>query len=167
MAPQGSDTLGTPEPSAVLALIPLAQVQLRAQLDDADTASNRALAEIGVAGALLATLCGARLADPALLAWWFVPLLGFGLSGVFLGMVLRPVQFDTGRTPRDAYRLVAGLNELEGYHQILAMLQEALQFNEPRLREKFRWLRWGERTLIATLILGPLALWLLQAVPFI
>ena len=167
MTSQDADHLGRPLPSAILALLPIAQAQLQAQLDDADSANNRALAEIGIAGALLAVLCGARLADLTLTAWWFLPLIGLGASVIFLGLVLRPAPMDAGRTPSDAYRLVVDKDEAEAYRLILAMLQEAFTVNQPLLRDKFRWLRLGERTLMGTVVLGPLVLWVFHWVSFI
>ena len=74
MADEGDATPVPPVPAAVLALLPVVQAQLGARLDDADTATTRALAELGLVGALVATLCGARLAAVPLTPWWFLPL---------------------------------------------------------------------------------------------
>ncbi|HVD03619.1 MAG TPA: hypothetical protein VNF75_05735 [Candidatus Dormibacteraeota bacterium] len=166
MAAEDSATVVPPVPAALLALLPIAQAQLGTQLDDADTANSRALAEIGIAGVLVSILCGARLAAVTLTPWWFLPLIGLGASGILLGLVLRPVQMDAGRTPSDAYRLVAGQPEGEAYRLILAMLQEALTGNQPLLQAKFRWLRLGERTLVGTVVLGPVVLWAFSWVHF-
>src|SRR5487761_918942 len=114
-----------PAPGAVLALLPVAQAQLGAQLSDADTAATRALAELGLAGAFLAILCGARLASVPLTPWWWLPLLGLSGSGLLLAVSLRPFQMDTGRIPSEAYELVTGLGEGDAYFEILSMIDEA------------------------------------------
>ncbi|HUY08042.1 MAG TPA: hypothetical protein VMW80_01115 [Candidatus Dormibacteraeota bacterium] len=162
---EGPQQVGA-SPQAVLALLPVAQSQIAAQLADADTAATRALAELGLAGALLAVLCAARLASVHLTPWWWVPALGLAGGSVLLGVSLRPFRMDTGRPPQEAFELVAGLQEAEAYYKILSMLDEAQGFNRPLLVGRFKWLRLAEYVLAGTILLGPVILWVSQGVPF-
>ncbi|MGA7089029.1 MAG: hypothetical protein WB116_12275 [Candidatus Dormiibacterota bacterium] len=137
---------------------------MAAQSDSADTASNRALAEIGLAFTLAALLCSARLAGIPLTAWWFAPLIGLGAASALLGLTLRDFDLDTGRSPEDAYNLVSGVSTEDAYERILAMLQEAIAANAPPIANRFTLLTWGQYALGATIVMGPLVLWLLRGV---
>ncbi len=139
---------------------------MAAQLDSADTASNRALAELGLAFTLVALLCAARLANVPLTVWWFLPLIGLGVSSGLLALTLRDVEVDTGRSPEDAYNLVAGLDTEAAYERILAMLQEAIEANTKPIANRYALLSWGQYVLGATVVLGPLVLWLVRGVGF-
>lgn len=147
-----------PSAAATAALIPLAQAQLAEQLGQAETSANRALTEIGLVVALVAVLCGARLAAPSIPFGWWVPILGLLAAAGCLSMCLRPVELDTGRTPEAAYELVRGLDDQDAFRKILAMLQEALEANAPLVGEKSHWLVRGQWLLGGTVVVGPLVL---------
>jgi hypothetical protein len=118
-------------PAVLGKLIDLAQAAVAAQLQSASDDANKALATLTLDAALAGGLTAARLADPSITSWWWLPLIGFALAFAFLLAALRPLPLVVGPEPEAMYRITYGMAEGDAYRQILGGLIESFNSNEP------------------------------------
>lgn len=146
----GSDA----EARTLLAVVGLAQMQVAAQLQTADSDDGKAIGLVAVDVTLAAALVAARLANARLPGLWWLPLLGFAVAAAWALASLAPRQFDAGPDPEALYGIIGPMVEAEALRNLLGALEETIQRNAKLLSGEAHLFYRGLWWLLGTVVLG-------------
>lgn len=148
---------GEPDAEArtLRAVVALAQMQVAAQLQTADSDDGKAIGLVAVDVTLAAALVAARLANARLLpGLWWLPLLGFAVAAAWALASLAPRQFDAGPDPEALYGIIRPMAEGEALRNLLGALEETIQRNANLLSAEARLFYRGLWWLLGTVVVG-------------
>lgn len=132
-------------------IIERAEARIAFQSRDIDSHDTKALAFIAVDLAGAGVLVGVR---DSLQPWWWVPLIGLGISAAFFASTLWPRLFDSGPNLRQFYETWGGSTVVDVHRQMMGEMLDAIDKNRRILPGKERAFNVGAVVLAVTIAVG-------------
>jgi hypothetical protein len=132
-----------------------AEAKIAFQSQDIDSHDTKTLAFIALNLAGSAVLVGAR---DSLQPWWWIPLLGAGISTALFAWTLWPRLFDFGPNLDQFYKQWGGSTELDFHRQMMGEYLNAVDHNRAILPSKEKAFNLGVVVLVLTIIVGAIFL---------